>query len=111
METVFLIKIHNLAHGGYYRAGLRLSKGEQVVEVTAAQRAQLETDPRIAILSVSDIQPETADPCGGSDGVMEPELVSGGIGTEAIIPSYYMPVIDSVAQSPLAKPKSNRKKN
>ena len=104
--SLFSVRLLNTAHDGYFRAKRRLVKGEQVVEVTAAQRAQLETDPRIAILSVSDIQPETADPCGGSDGVMEPELVSGGIGTEAIIPSYYMPVIDSVAQSPLAKRRS-----
>ncbi len=111
MENLYLVKLHNRAHEGYRRAQRLLSKGENVLEVTDAQRAQLEADPRIAILSVSDVQPETSDTCGGESRAVESEPVSGGVGTEVVIPSYYMPVIETAAQQPEPKPKSNRKKS
>jgi len=109
MEKLYQVKLHNRAHEGYRRAGLRLSKGEQVVEVTYAQGAQLEADARIKILSVSDVQSETADPCGGESGGVVSELVSSSIGTEAVIPSHYMPVIDAASNQLEPKRKSNRK--
>ncbi len=79
MDELFIVKLHNAAHDGYYRAKRRLVKGEQVVEVTAAELAQLEADPRITIISVSDVQPETPDPCSDTSGVVETELVPGSV--------------------------------
>ncbi len=109
MEKRYLVKLHNRAHAGYRRAQCVLSKGENELEVTDAQRAQLASDARIKILSVSDVQPETSDPCGGTGGVVVSELVSGSVGAETVIPSYYAPVIDTAANQPVPKRKSNRK--
>jgi len=130
MEKRYLVKLHNRAHAGYRRAQCVLSKGENELEVTDAQRAQLASDSRITILSVSDIQPETSDPCDGESGVVEPELVSGGVIAEGVtvettaepaegvcidsmglapIPSYYAPVIDTTSKQPEPKCKPNRK--
>ena len=110
MEKRYLVKLHNRAHEGYRRAQCVLSKGENELAVTDAKRAQLASDPRITILSVSDLQPETADPCSDAGGVVVSELVSGGVGAETVIPSHYLPVIDPSAQQPEQKRKPNRKK-
>jgi len=131
MEIRYLVKLHNRAHAGYRRAQFVLSKGENELEVTDAQRTQLASDSRITILSVSDVQPETSDPCGGESGVVVPELVPSGVMVEGVvaettaepvegvcidpmglapIPSYYAPVIDSAPEQPEQKRKPNRKK-
>ncbi|ACQ92373.1 hypothetical protein Tola_0745 [Tolumonas auensis DSM 9187] len=81
--SLFSVRLLNTAHDGYLRAKRCLVKGEQMVEVTAAELAQLEADPRITIISVSDVQPETADTCGDTSGDVVSELVSGSV-TDAV---------------------------
>nr|WP_321270453.1 HI1506-related protein [uncultured Tolumonas sp.] len=106
MENLYLVKLHNRAHEGYRRAQRLLSKGENVLEVTDAQRAQLEADPRIAVISVSGLQPKTPDPCDGASGDMVSELVSGGVAT--VMPTYYATVMTAGLQ-PVDQPEKNAK--
>lgn len=82
MDELFIVKLHNAAHDGYYRAKRRLVKGEQVVEVTAAELAQLEADPRITVISVSGVQPEAPDQGDGAQGDVVSDLVPGGVADE-----------------------------
>ena len=115
METLFLVSLHNHAHEGYFRARRRLSKGEQVVEISASQCSQLASDPRITILSVSEVQPETPDTCDGESRVVASELVSGSVTSKPpLMPSHYAPVIsDEIKPSAdlAVKAKPSRKKS
>lgn len=62
------------AHDGYRRAGIDLVKGENKLEVTEAQFAQLDADPRISVQRVADSKSSTSQGTGG--GKKEPEKVT-----------------------------------
>ena len=116
LETLFLVTLHNRAHEGYFRAKCRLSKGEQVVEVTAAELAQLEGDPRIRIIDTSDVEPKPSNQSDSSQGDVVSKLPSDGVTGDAplLMPSHYAPVItDEIKPSAdlAVKAKPSRKKS
>lgn len=113
--SLFSVRLLNTAHDGYFRAKRRLVKGEQVVEVTAAEFAQLEGDPRISIIETSDVGSKTSNQSDGSEGDMVSDLVSGSVTSKPpLMPSHYAPVItDEIKPSAelTVKAKPNRKKS
>ena len=114
--SLFSVRLLNTAHNGYFRAKRRLVKGEQVVEVTAAELAQLEGDPRISIIDTSDVEPQPSNQGNGSKGNVVSELPSDGVTGDAplLMPSHYAPVItDEIKPSAdlAAKAKPSRKKS
>ena len=54
------------AHDGYRRAGIDLVKGENKLEVTEAQFAQLDADPRITVQHVTESKSSTSQSTGGA---------------------------------------------
>lgn len=113
--SLFSVRLLNTAHDGYFRAKRRLVKGEQVVEVTASELAQLEGDPRIRIIDTSDVEPKPSSQGDGSEGDMVSELVSGSVTSKPPqMPSHYAPVIsDEIKPSAdlAVKAKPSRKKS
>ncbi len=114
--SLFSVRLLNTAHDGYFRAKRRLVKGEQVVEVTAAELAQLEGDPRISIIDTSDVEPQPSSQGDGSKGNVVSELPSDGVTGDAplLMPSHYAPVITDATTPSVelaGKAKPNRKKS
>jgi len=62
------------AHDGYRRAGIDLVKGENKLDVTEAQFAQLDADPRISVTRVKPTKDDDSKGAGGSS--KEPEKVT-----------------------------------
>lgn len=84
--SLFSVRLLNTAHEGYFRAQRCLVKGEQVVEVTAAELAQLEADPRISIIDTSDVEPESPNQSDSSQGDVVSELPPDSV-TEDVKPT------------------------
>ncbi len=114
--SLFSVRLLNTAHDGYFRAKRRLVKGEQVVEVTAAELAQLEADPRISIIDTSDVEPKPSNQSDSSQGDVVSKLPSDGVTGDAplLMPSHYAPVITDEIKPPVeltGKAKPSRKKS
>lgn len=69
------------AHDGYRRAGIDLKKGENELELTEAQLAQFEADPRISVKRLAKAKPANEVTGGGNK---EPEKVTLGEAPESL---------------------------
>lgn len=90
MDTNTSIKIINLAHDGYRRAGLAFTKGENVLlNLDKAQLAQIEVDPRLKLLSKdggSALADDSQTPSGAVDDMASAAALAPNTAPAALTP-------------------------